>query len=232
MMADNSIDKIKEQCLELILNVMPVSQLAFVFVIAVIFDRLKSNKGTSTINSLRNLGLESFFGVNSGLFWNVGILVLGAAFFLALINTFFLKRSLRYSFACSNVSNKLSGWATAAREAVTALPLEDKLTIHKSVGLELEKRLKKYQAKRMLAESMFSIVSCILFGSLYLVIITLPAWSVLKLSFPDLAVVLLSLAAWLGIHRNSVQYAISKVIPLQVYLSATTGEIAFFIDID
>lgn len=231
-MADKSIDKIKEQCLELILNVMPVSQLAFVFVIAVIFDRLASNKGASPINSLQNLSLESFFGVNSGLFWNVGILVLGAAFFLALFNTFLLKRGLRHSFASSNVSNKLSSWATAACEAVKALSSEDKLTIHKSVGLELEKRLKKYQGKRMLAESMFSVMSCILFGSLYLVIITLPTWSALQLSLPDLAVAILSLAAWVGLHRNSVQYAISKVIPLQVYLSATTGEIAFFIDID
>lgn len=231
-MADKSIEKIKEQCLEVILNVMPLSQLGFIFVMGVVLDRLEEKKATSPIGTLKTLGLEDLFSVKGGLFWSVGVLILGAAFFLALFNTYVIKHGLRYSFSRSKISEKLSAWTQAASAAVKDLSAEEKTSIQKSVAAELEKRIKKYHAKRMLAESMCSIVSCIVSGSLYLIVASYPDFGRLTWSALDLSVLCASLLAWIGLHRNSVRYAISKVIPLQVYLSAATGEIAFFIDID
>lgn len=229
-MADNTVEKIKEQCLELILHVMPLSQVAFVFVMAVILNRIGSAGAVSPILALNHLGLSSLFGLEDGLFWKVDVLVLGASFFLALFNTAVIKRGLRRSFGSSGLSTQLGKWVAAASAVVSELANDERVAIQKSVATELEKRIKKYHAKRLLAESMCSIASCIIFASLYFVVLHYRNLSVLEWSLPDAGVFTLSLFAWILLHRNSVQYAISKVIPLQVYLSASTGEIAFFVD--
>lgn len=217
-----------DQYLELILNVMPLSQLLFVFVGAVVFDQIENNNAISVVSSMNALGLKSFFSIEEGLFWNVNVVLLGATFFLAILNTSLIKRGLKWSFTKSKVSEKLLEWSKAASSTIKELSHEERAAMQKSISIELDKRMKKYQGKRILAESMCSIVSCIIFGSLYLAYVYRQDFSNIGLSTSDIGVCFLSLFAWFLLHRHSVQYAVSKVIPLQVYLTTVTGEIAFF----
>ncbi|MEB0118499.1 hypothetical protein QN395_18570, partial [Undibacterium sp. RTI2.2] len=189
-----------------------------------------NKKAVSPLKVFSHLGIEDLIGVKGGLFWSVGILTIGGAFILAMLNTFILKRGLKFSFAVSKVSDKITSWEAAARIAVDGLSLEEKAAVQKSVSVELDKRVKKYLAKRMLAELMCSIFSCVFFGSIFLIALNYNDLGKINFSLSDFIVAIFSLVIWLTLHRNSVRYAISRIIPLQIFLSSASGEVAFFID--
>ncbi|HDR9511959.1 TPA: hypothetical protein QDC03_007197 [Burkholderia cepacia] len=231
-MADGALDKIKEQCLELVLNIIPMSQLGFVFVTAVVAQRLKDGHGKSTFDALGGLGLKNMFGLSDGMFWSVNVLAIGACFFLALVNAYFLKKILRRSFDSSRISTKLDHWLKAALEAVKGLDKDDRAPIRESIKGELERRLKKYQAKRLLSEVLFSICVFLGYTSIYVFVLCGCDFSKITVSWAEIVVGVLSALCCFLSHRNSVSYALAKVVPLQVYLSAATGEISFFIDAD
>ncbi len=231
-MADTPIDKFKEQCLELVLSIIPVSQIGFVFVTAVVGQRLNDGLGDSAFGALGGLGLKNMFGLSDGMFWSVNVLAIGLCFFIALVNVYFIKKILRRSLDSSRISEKLDHWIQAASNAVAGLDKEDRSPIRDSIKGELDRRLKKYQAKRLLSEILFSVCAFLVYTSAYVLFLSDFEISKVSVGWAETIVGLLSAFFCFLAHQNSVSYALGKVIPLQVYLSAATGEIAFFIDAD
>jgi len=231
-MADNTLDKVKEQCLELVLNIIPMSQVGFVFVTAVVAKRMSEQHARSAFDALANLGIKNMFGPDSGMFWTVDILNIGACFFLALLNARLIKAALRHSFKSSRISSKLEHWIGAATGAITDLDKDERAPLRESIATELEKRLKRYYAKRLLCEVLFSIPAILLYTSLYLVVLCRFRVVGLNISWIECIVGVVSAMLCFLSHRDSVRYALAKIVPLQVYLTATTGQVAFFIDAD
>ncbi|WP_176317522.1 hypothetical protein [Burkholderia vietnamiensis] len=231
-MAETTLDKVKEQCLELVMNIIPMSQIGFVFVTAVVVQRMSEHHGRSTFDALANIGIKNMFGPDSGMFWTVDIIKIGACFFLALLNTRVIKAALRHSFKSSRISGKIEHWIAAATGAIKDLDKEERAPLRESITAELDKRLRRYHAKRLLCEALFSIPAVIVYTSFYLAILGDFDASKLEISWVESIVGVISAILCFLSHRESVRYALAKIIPLQVYLTATTGQVAFFIDED
>ncbi|CAJ91164.1 conserved hypothetical protein [Cupriavidus necator H16] len=157
---------------------------------------------------------------------------MGACFFLALINTYILKLALRKSFESSRISEQLLRWISVAAKSMEGLDKDDRGPIRDSISTELTRRLKKYHSKRMLSESLFSISAVIVYASIYLIFINHSNLSKIEFSYLELIVGSVSTLLCFFCHRNSIRYALSRVVPLQVCLTAMTGELAFSIDAD
>ncbi|WP_158899734.1 hypothetical protein [Burkholderia sp. L27(2015)] len=231
-MTEKAADKIKEQCLETILSIVPMGQFVFVIATAVILFRMDNNSASSPIVALKDVGIKGLVGFDTGQFWLVGALYILPAFFLALLNDYLFKSGLKRSYGVSKVLSKIDGWM---ERSITAMDLADKdlrTSVHDAISKELDKRISRYRSKRLICEMSISFALAIIYASAYLCWRNTAALSQIHFSSIDFSAALfLSLVGW-SYHRASVRYAIQKIIPLQVYLSASTGELAFFIDIE
>ena len=122
-------DKFKDEFLELILNVVPLSQIGFVFIMAVIIDFLGAGLSSSPLSTFDQIGIAKLISVDNGIFWNVDLKIIGSAFFFALINTIFIRYSLKRSFSIPELSTRLSGWLKAATHTVGSLTVEERRRI-------------------------------------------------------------------------------------------------------
>ncbi|WP_079217400.1 hypothetical protein [Herbaspirillum robiniae] len=231
-MPEFSLAKVKEQCFELILSVMPLSQIIFVLLMAVILQKLSLASSSSVADVLTHTSLKEIFDINDGLLWTTGVFTLSIAAILAIVNAWLFKVSIRRSFHLSGVIEKLDGWFQNAADSVKGLSEDSLHPIQESVILELEQRLKKYHAKRLFCELAFSMCACVTFGSAFLLIDGLRRGYQIGISSFDFLVLLLALFIGWILHRESIRYAVSKVVPLQMYATALNGKLFFFIDID
>jgi hypothetical protein len=231
-MSDKATDKIKEQCLEAILSVVPTGQFIFVLATVVILFRIDNDAATSPLMALKDVGIKSLVGFDKGQFWTISALYILSAFFLALLNDTLFRLGLKRSYEVSKVSTKIESWM---KESATAMNRADKdlrTSIHDSISKELEKRITRYKSKRLLCEMSVSFALSLIYGSLYLCLRNLHSFNHIRFSAIDFAILVFCLVVGWSYHRASIRYAIRKIIPLQVYLSATTGELAFFIDVE
>lgn len=231
-MADGALDKIKEQYLETIVHAMPVSQAAFLILMSVVFGRMMQNVGVSPIDALSGVSLAKIFDKDDGFFWTAPILAIIGSLFLSICNTSMINFGLRRSFFKSKVGAKLNGWKLRAQLAVAGLTAEQVSALQLSLRNELEKRQKKLKIKRLTVEIVFSIVFCMLYGSIFTVARNLNALAAIKVAYVDLFVLLFMAGVCFFLHRGSVRYAISKVIPLQVFIGAAIGDLVFIDGID
>ncbi|RAS22852.1 hypothetical protein [Paraburkholderia bryophila] len=231
-MSEKTTDKIKEQCLETILSVVPMGQFIFVLATAVILFRIDANGAASPILALKDLGIKGLVGFEKGQFWLIGALYILASFFLALLNDYLFKLGLKRSYDASKVLSKIDGWMARSNTAMDRADKDLRTSVHDSISKELDKRISRYRSKRLLCEMSISFGLTIIYASAYLCLRNTSAFGHIHFSTVDfLATVFCFVVGWAH-HRSSVIYAIRKIIPLQVYLSASTGELAFFIDID
>lgn len=231
-MSDKATEKIKEQCLEAILSVVPTGQFIFVLAMVVILFRIDHNSALSPLLALRDVGIKDLVGFDKGQFWTIGALYILSAFFLGLLNDALFRVGLKRSYAISKVSGKIESWM---KQSMTAMDQADKdlrTSIHDSISKELEKRIKRYRSKRLLCEMSVSFGLSLIYGSAYLCLRNFHSNAHIAFAALDCVVIIFCLSVGWAYHRASIRYAIRKIIPLQVYLSASTGELAFFIDVE
>ncbi|WP_247420943.1 hypothetical protein [Ralstonia pseudosolanacearum] len=224
-MSDSTLDKMKGQCLELLLEIFPAEHILATMVFALVFNQLAHDLSLSVYDALLHLNFDNSVGLKSGKFWGVPLAIFGVAFLAVAINVFIMGVGLRFSFRRSGVDAKIVEWMRKANSAIKSLEQGGREAVHSSIEKEFNKRLKRYRAKRMLSEVALSILGLVLWGSILLL------WTSkgqLEISRPDC---LIALGAGVGgflLHRESIRYAISSLIPLQIYACAASGEIAFF----
>jgi len=224
-MSDSTLDKMKGQCLELLLEIFPAEHILAAILFALVFNQLAHNLSLSVYDALLHLNFDNSVGLKSGKFWGVPLAIFGAAFLAVAINVFLIGRGLRFSFRRSGIDAKIVEWVQKANTAIKSLEQDERAAVHRSIEKELNKRLKRYRAKRMLSEVALSILGLVLWGSILLL------WTSkgqLEISRPDCLVTLGAGVVGFLLHRESIRYAISSLIPLQIYACAASGEIAFF----
>lgn len=231
-MSEKITDKLKEQCFEAILSVVPTGQIMFVLIMAIVLYRIDYDLTASPVLALKGIGIKDLIGFDKGKFWMIGALYIISSFFLALLNDLIFRIGLRRSYGKSNVASKIDDWMNRSIDALKGADKDLRTSIHDSISKELENRIGKYRSKRLVCEILTSLGFVIIYASIYICIRNVGKLSNISLSIVNLLIVIFCLLVGWGYHRASIRYAIRKIIPLQVYLSAATGELAFFIDVD
>ncbi|MBR8335546.1 hypothetical protein KDW69_28255 [Burkholderia ambifaria] len=231
-MSEKVTDKLKEQCLEAILSVVPTGQIIFVLLMAILLFRIDHASVSSPLLALKDVGIKDLVGFEKGQFWVIGALYIISSFFLALLNDSIFRAGLRRSYSVSNVASRIDGWMQRSLDALKGADKDLRTSIRESISKELDKRIARYRSKRLVCEMLVSLGLAIGYASVYLVLRNFHGESHIGFSNVDALVAAFCLMVGWGYHLASVKYAIRKIIPLQVYLSASTGELAFFIDVD
>lgn len=226
-MADNALEKIKEQYLETITHVVPLTQAIFLVVMTVMFDQLHSVRGKPPTVILAEVSLGKIFDKDSGYLWNASLLMVIVAFVCSLLNVTMLNFAVRQSFIKSKVGAQLGTWKTQAQAALSTVTPLHLPAMQTSLQNELEKRQKKYKSIRLFADLIFSLGFSIIYGALFAFFSDVKASVQMTVSYCDVLILLLALLMAFGLHRFAIKYAISKLIPIQVFLSASTGNLVF-----
>ncbi|MGX9700551.1 hypothetical protein ACWYXK_26645 [Janthinobacterium lividum] len=231
-MADSGqLDKLKEQYVDEVLSIVPLSQACFIILMVIVCDAIDSGKSYTVLHVLSEIGLKSSLGPNDGRFWDAGILGLCIAFVLALLNIQILRTSLSRSLRSSGVSSALLLWQGIARSRVDGLTSEQKSVIHQSIKFEVDDRLRKFRGKRIATEMTSSIFFTVFYSNIFLIIVSIRRDFSLSWDWMGFIFLLGCLIVCTLQHRASVKYAISKILPLKIYSSTLTGELVFFEDV-
>lgn len=226
-MADAAIDKLRDQYVEVILHAMPISQMFFLMVMAIVFNGLLDGSENSVMGVVSGISIKKSFNFDEGVIWLVPLKCILGAFFISILNTFFINRMLKRSFSVSDIAARLPSWHYNATRALDGLSIEQRLPIQVSLREELGRRIKKFNTKRLLYEIIFSIAVCVISGSLFLLYLNFDNLSLVEFSFSDSLFCIFCLIVSFLLNRDSINYAISKVVSIQVALSAATGELIF-----
>jgi hypothetical protein len=228
MAEDGKLEKLKEQYIDEILGIVPLSQAVFIVLMSLVSDRLLAGTSPSALSAIGSLGLKSSLGPDGGRFWEVGVLSIVCSFTLALLNIFILRWTLDFSLRQARLGPALVSWQSAAATRVDSLTEVQKNAIQVSFKNEIELRLKKYKAKRISTELISSIASVSFYATLLLIFSSHQNGVSLTWSFLETLFLVAAIFLSLILHRSSVRYAIAKVLPLKVYLGVITGELIFF----
>ncbi|MGN8060098.1 hypothetical protein ACTJK4_00420 [Ralstonia sp. 22111] len=228
-MSDNTLDKIKGQCLELLLEIFPASHILAAIASALIFNQILHGLSPSFFEALQHINFDNSIGLKAGKFWGIPLTIFGASFIATGLNIYLIRCGLRFSFRKSGVDKRMDEWMKKAQLSISSLSQDERASIHRSIEKELIRRTRRYQAKRMLSEAALSLLALILWSAL-LLFWTSKEW--LRLSVPDCLIAIGAAGCGLFLHRESIRYSISSLIPLQIYASSASGEIAFFEGMD
>lgn len=229
-MADSALDKMRDQCLELVLEILPVSQVIFLILACAVSKQLDTGSGRSVSDALSHVSLKNLFSLDVGILWDLDLKSLMLIFVVVFVNAWIFKASIRKSFARIKIEQALSGWMGAAVSALAHYSTEEKGAVSKSIGAELSRRMRRYASLRLVFELIFSLVVLVIYGSVLLVLDE--GVGELTISGYDCAVFMVAFVLSVAVHIVSIRYAIEKIVPLQVYLSAASGEISFFYGMD
>ncbi|PJJ21555.1 hypothetical protein CLU90_4846 [Janthinobacterium sp. 67] len=228
MSEEGKIEKLKEQYIDEILGIVPLSQAVFIVLMSLISDRLLSGASPNFLSAIANIDLKSSLGLDAGRFWEVGLLSIVISFALALLNILILRRALDFSLRQAGLGPVLISWQSAAASRVSTLSEIQKNAIQNSFKNEIDLRLRKYKAKRISTELISSIASVSFYSTLFLVYCSYKNADSLIWSFTETLFLCGTILLSLLLHRSSVRYAIAKVLPLKIYLCVITGELVFF----
>lgn len=231
MTEDGQLAKIKDQYVDEILTIVPLSQACFIVLMVLVADQLVTGKAFSVLDCLAMLGLKTSLGPESGRFWQAGMLSICVAFVLALLNTFFLRTLLARSLRLARVNDYMATWQVAATSRVSGLTSDQRAVIHSSLKPEIETRLRRFRGKRVATEVLASIACVAAWGNVLVAALAYEQEAAARwagLEFLFLAGLVLSAVL---LHRASLQYAIAKILPLKVYAGVLTGELIFFEEI-
>jgi hypothetical protein len=228
MAEDGKLDKLKEQYVDEILAIVPLSQAIFIVLMAIVSDSVIEGKAWSVIHSLNSVGLKSSLGPDDGRFWSIGLLSLCISFGLALFNTFLLRVMLSHSLKKARLATSLVSWQRQAVARVAGLTDPQKQTIQASFKAEIDARLRKYKAKRISTEMTASLTAMAGYANVLIAFCAYKKGISLEWSWLESSFVLGSGLMCFLLHRASLRYAISKILPLKVYVGVLTGELIFF----
>lgn len=228
MADEGKFDKLKEQYIDEILSIVPLSQAVFIVLMVLVADQILEGKSLSVLGALNAFGLKKSLGPDEGRFWAVGILPICISFALALFNTYLLRNTLERSLRRANLGSSLINWQQAAAARVAGLADAQKLVIQGSFKAEIEARLRKYKAKRISIEIVGSVVAVSVYANALLVYVAYKGHVALIFDLPNIAFLVGSIIMCFFLHRASIRYAIGKILPLKVYVGVLTGELIFF----
>lgn len=226
---DAVVGKVKEQCLEIIYELVPVRQLPFVVFFALITHSILDGASFSPVATLSQLDIRSFVGWSTGMLWNIELSIWIGAIALAVANETMLKACIRRSLRSARLDEKSEEWVKTCTRALQGVDEYTRSSISASLKEELMLRVRRYRTFRTFSELAFSAAACLIYCSLVLI------WSVdfssLRFSPPDFMFLILAALIAFICHRVSILFAIEKLLPLRVFLCASTGEILFFEDV-
>lgn len=213
MADDGKLDKLKEQYIDEILSIVPLSQAVFIVLMVLVADQILEGKSASVLSALNSFGLKKSLGPDDGRFWAIGILPICISFALALFNTYLLRNILERSLRLANLGRSLVNWQQAAAARVSGLTDAQKSVIQGSFKTEIEARLRKYKAKRISIELVASLFAVSLYANVLLIYIAQKDGRILCWDYLSAAFLLGSFSVCFFLHRASVRYAISKILP-------------------
>lgn len=211
-----------------ILAIVPLSQAFFILLMVLVADRILDGKTWSVIQALNSFGLKSSLGPDDGRFWSVGFLPICISFGLALFNIFLLRSAVSRSMKKANLSASLTSWQSAAVQRTAGLSDPQKETIQASFKAEIDARLRRYKAKRISTEITASLASMTAYANILLIFFAHRRGVPLTWAWLDFFLLSISALVCLSLHRSSIRYAISRILPLKVYVGVLTGELVFF----
>jgi hypothetical protein len=147
------------------------------------------------------------------------------------MNTFFLRYAVENSVRRANLGAALLLWQRDAALRIVSLSDAQKLAIQTSFKAEIEVRVKKYKARRISCELIVAMGCLMIYSTILLIFLNWKGGGQLRWSWQDAC--FLVGALWIGLilHRSSIRYAISKILPLKIYAGVLTGEMVFFEEI-
>lgn len=228
MAEDGKLDKLKEQYIDEIFAIVPLSQAVFIVLMVLVSDRVVEGKSWSVLEALSSYGLKTSLGPDDGIFWSVGLLSICIAFGLALFNAFLLRATLARSLQKARLGASLVKWQRSAVTRTAALTDAQRAAIQTSFKTEIDSRLKKYKAKRISTEMVASLASVVTYANALIVLIAYRKGYSLRISWWDAAFLIVTIVVCVLLHRSSLRYAIAKILPLKVYVGVLTGELIFF----
>lgn len=228
MAEDGKLDKLKEQYVDEVMAIIPLAQAVFIILMSISSDRIMAGKSLSVLDALGSFGLKSALGPDDGYFWEVSLLSICLSFALALLNTFFIRYTLENSVRKANLEVALLDWQREASLRTISLTDSQKMAIQTSFKGEIEIRVRKYKAKRISCELIVAVGCLMIYSTALLVFQAWKNGGALQWSWRD-ALFLIG-AFWIGflLHRAAIRYAISKILPLKIYVGVITGEMVFF----
>jgi len=231
MADEGQLGKLKEQYVDDIITVVPLSQACFIVVMVLTYDQLASGAAKTLLQALGNFGLKSSLGPDGGRFWSISILPICGAFLLALLNTYVFQRRLSNSLRVAKISQYLVRWQATALQKVQGLSADRRQVIHSSIKPEIETRLRKFKAKRIAVELLMSLMAVAFYSNVFIVFLSYEKNYSVEFKLYDFLFILIGVVVSLFLHKDSVSYAIAKVLPLKVYAGVLTGELVFFEEI-
>jgi hypothetical protein len=231
MSDDGQLGKLKEQYVDDIINIVPLSQAVFIVLMVLTSDYLISGSASSVLQAFSQFGLKSSLGPENGRFWSVSVLPICIAFAAALLNTVILQKLLSRSLRVAKIGESLNVWQRQAVTRVQGLSDDKKQIIYNSIKPEIEVRLKKFKGKRIAVELFASLLATVMYSGVLIVILSYQKGFQLEWKFYDGLFLLLGSILCVALHRSSVRYAIAKILPLKVYAGVLTGELVFFEEI-
>lgn len=227
MAEESQLGKLKEQYVDDVLTIVPLSQACFIVLMVAVSDLIFSEKSLSAAAALASVGIKSSIGVE-GSFWDAKILLVSIALGLAFLNAYVLRTLLAKSLHSSGVGALLPVWQSAAARRIVGLTDDKKLVIHGSLKTEIESRLKKFKGKRIATEITASLLAVIIYANVLLLLLAWSRGGIVVFEWKNAVLVFIPLVTCILLHRSSVRYAISKILPLKVYAGVLTGELVFF----
>jgi hypothetical protein len=231
MADEGQIGKLKEQYVDDIITIVPLSQACFIVIMVLTYDQIASGSAITVLQALGNFGLKSSLGPDGGRFWSISVLPICAAFLLALVNTYIFQKHLSRSLKIAKINQFLVRWQNSALQKVRGLSDDRKQVIHGSIKPEIETRLRKFKAKRIAVELLMSLMAVGLYANIFIIFLSYEKDFSIELKMNDFVFLLLGIIASLFLHKESISYAIAKVLPLKVYAGVLTGELVFFEEI-
>ena len=228
MADDGKLDKLKEQYVDEILAIVPLSQAFFIVLMVLVADRIWDGKSWSVLEALGALGLKSGLGPDDGQFWKVGILSICISFALALFNTYLLRDMLERSLRRAKLGSALVRWQQAASVRIAGLSEAQRNTIQISFKNEIDARFRKYKAKRISIEVVASLAAMTVYANILIIFVAHKKSQALQWDLWNAMFLFGSVVICFILHRASIRYAISKLLPLKVYVGVLTGELIFF----
>lgn len=118
------VGKVKEQCLEVIYELVSVRQLPFVVFFALITHSILDGASFSPVATLSHLDIRSFVGWSTGLLWDIELLIWIGAIALAVANETMLKACIKRSLRSAKLDEKSEEWvALSSSRGVPAHPV-------------------------------------------------------------------------------------------------------------
>lgn len=226
MADDSGLDKLKEKYLDEIVSVLPLSQVFFIVLMAVVAEQLIKGTAKSVFTALQGVGLKETLGPE-GKLWDISVVILALSAFAAIINVSIRRFLNARSIKSPGIYVAIQKWQRqAATLSVTMSEVERSAALD-SLKAEVELRLKRYRTHKLTADLCFSLLMVQVFSLVLIFGLILENGGSAVFDRVDAFSFLLVSIFSVVTHRAAIKYALTQVFPLKVFVSVLNAELVF-----